>query len=65
MGGWFPWGFLPSPDCLILWSVPDVCKDVDLDVLVEALKPVGTFKAFSLLGMGIVIRKLRSPTFVS
>lgn len=44
MGGWFPWGFLPSPDCLILWSVPDVCKDVDLDVLVEALKPVGTFK---------------------
>lgn len=44
MGGWFPWGFLPSPDCLILWSVPDACKDVDLDVLVEALKPVGTFK---------------------
>lgn len=44
VGGWFPWGFLPSPDCLILWSVPDVCKDVDLDVLVEALKPVGTFK---------------------
>lgn len=24
--------------------MPDVCKDVDLDVLVEALKPVGTFK---------------------
>ncbi|XP_058529925.1 coiled-coil domain-containing protein 8, partial [Ochotona princeps] len=44
VGGWFPWGFLPSPDCLILWSVPDACKDVDLDVLVEALKPVGTFK---------------------
>lgn len=44
VGGWFPWGFLPSPDCLILWSIPDVCKDVDLDVLVEALKPVGTFK---------------------
>lgn len=44
VGGWFPWGFLPAPDCLILWSVPDVCKDVDLDVLVDALKPVGTFK---------------------
>lgn len=44
VGVWLPWGFLPSPDCLILWSVPDVCKDVDLDVLVEALKPVGTFK---------------------
>lgn len=43
MGGWFPWGFLPSPDFLILWSIPDACKDVDLDVLVEALKPVGTF----------------------
>lgn len=44
VGGWFPWGFLPSPDCLILWSVPDVCRDVDLDLLVDALKPVGTFK---------------------
>ncbi|XP_059523251.1 coiled-coil domain-containing protein 8 [Myotis daubentonii] len=44
VGGWFPWGFLPAPDRLILWSVPDVCKDVDLDVLVDALKPVGTFK---------------------
>lgn len=44
VGGWFPWGFLLSPDSLILWSVPDSCKDVDLDLLVEALKPVGTFK---------------------
>ncbi|XP_049643488.1 coiled-coil domain-containing protein 8 [Suncus etruscus] len=43
VGGWFPWGFLPSPDFLILWSIPDACKDVDLDVLVEALRPVGTF----------------------
>lgn len=57
MGGWFPWGFLPSPDCLILWSVPDVCKDVDLDVLVEALKPVGTFKK-----IGKVFRKEEDST---
>lgn len=57
VGGWFPWGFLPSPDCLILWSVPDVCKDVDLDVLVEALKPVGTFKK-----IGKVFRKEEDST---
>lgn len=57
VGGWFPWGFLPSPDCLILWSVPDVCKDVDLDVLVEALRPVGTFKK-----IGKVFRKEEDST---
>ncbi|XP_048185691.1 coiled-coil domain-containing protein 8 [Perognathus longimembris pacificus] len=44
VGGWFPWGFLPAPDSLILWRIPDACKDVDLDVLVDALKPVGPFK---------------------
>ncbi|XP_076986574.1 coiled-coil domain-containing protein 8 [Tamandua tetradactyla] len=43
-GGWFPWSFLPSPDRLILRSVPDVCKDTELDVLVGALRPVGTFR---------------------
>lgn len=43
-GGWFPWGFLPSRDCLILWSVRDVGKDVDLDALVEALKPWGPLR---------------------
>ncbi|KAM5297512.1 LOW QUALITY PROTEIN: coiled-coil domain-containing protein 8 [Glossophaga mutica] len=43
VGGWFPWGFLSSPDCLILRSVPDVGRDVDQG-FVEALKPVGTFK---------------------
>ncbi|KAL6080784.1 hypothetical protein STEG23_031720 [Scotinomys teguina] len=57
VGGWFPWGYLPSPDCLILWSVPDVCKDVDLDVLVEALRPVGTFKK-----IGKVFRKEEDST---
>ncbi|KAM4825863.1 coiled-coil domain-containing protein 8 [Thomomys bottae] len=57
VGGWFPWGFLPCPDSLILWSVPDVCRDVDLDVLVDALKPVGPFKK-----IGKVFRKEEDST---
>ncbi|XP_042556217.1 coiled-coil domain-containing protein 8 isoform X2 [Dipodomys spectabilis] len=57
VGGWFPWGFLPAPDGLILWSIPDVCRDVDLDVLVDALRPVGPFKK-----IGKVFRKEEDST---